>query len=294
MVMWLIFVPLVIIKLNQKYLKCFFAKFNNFLMSIVKQKSGFQSSCENHIPELRHSMNILSVDLQREFFEYKMNIQQNYSFDSIKNLPFETFEFLCELIDKQHLYIQELESKYEKLLADFTNKQRVLKDLNTNVINRFIKSNYDQEVMISKLKKENDNLNEEIRSLSNTKLNTISSQRNSTPLKHSNEDSEATISSSEKKLIQKGNEKVKKFIKSSAKKSCFSGKKTKAINVYQFHEKMRDYYSNCGSVSSSNNNTLNTTSSSNVGYFNYKNISLSKRKTKSIESSGCLQIKVQS
>ena len=73
-----------------------------------------------------------------------------------------TLEFLCDLIDKQSIYIQEIESKYKSLLEGYTfrkmiieNKQSILKSINQCTLNRFINKNYEQEQKIRELEKEN-------------------------------------------------------------------------------------------------------------------------------------------
>lgn len=107
------------------------------------------------------SLSLLSSSVSKDFFFYKMNIQPKVNSNN-EQMNQATLEFLCDLIDKQSIYIQEIESKYKSLLEEYTfrkmiieNKQSVLKSINQCTLNRFINKNYEQEQKIRELEKEN-------------------------------------------------------------------------------------------------------------------------------------------
>ena len=107
------------------------------------------------------SLSLLSSSVSKDFFFYKMNIQPKVNTNNAQ-MNQATLEFLCDLIDKQSIYIQEIESKYKSLLEEYTfrkmiieNKQSILKSINQCTLNRFINKNYEQEQKIRELEKEN-------------------------------------------------------------------------------------------------------------------------------------------
>ena len=107
------------------------------------------------------SLSLLSSSVSKDFFFYKMNIQPKVNTNNAQ-MNQATLEFLCDLIDKQSIYIQEIESKYKSLLEGYTfrkmiieNKQSILKSINQCTLNRFINKNYEQEQKIRELEKEN-------------------------------------------------------------------------------------------------------------------------------------------
>lgn len=199
--------------------------------------------------DLSKSLSLLGCSVSKDYFEYKMNIQTKTN-NNYEKMNQETIDFLCDLIDKQYIYIQELETKYKALLKEFSfrkmiidNHQNVLKTINQNVINRFIQKNYEQEQKIIQLEKENSLLSKENKNINNSlyvfpppqTLNTISV-----------EEKPASDRKVSKNLINALN---------NTKKT-----KGKAINVYQHKENFKKFET---IYSSNSYMTLNTTSTSN-------------------------------
>lgn len=199
--------------------------------------------------DLSKSLSLLGCSVSKDYFEYKMNIQTKTN-NNYEKMNQETIDFLCDLIDKQYIYIQELETKYKALLKEFSfrkmiidNHQSVLKTINQNVINRFIQKNYEQEQKIIQLEKENSLLSKENKNINNSlyvfpppqTLNTISV-----------EEKPASDRKVSKNLINALN---------NTKKT-----KGKAINVYQHKENFKKFET---IYSSNSYMTLNTTSTSN-------------------------------
>ena len=123
-----------------------------------KEKMSFDPFNDN---DHSKSLSLLSSSVSKDFFFYKMNIQPKVNSNN-EQMNQATLEFLCDLIDKQSIYIQEIESKYKSLLEEYTfrkmiieNKQSVLKSINQCTLNRFINKNYEQEQKIRELEKEN-------------------------------------------------------------------------------------------------------------------------------------------
>ena len=123
-----------------------------------KEKMSFDPFNDN---EHAKSLSLLSSSVSKDFFFYKMNIQPKVNTNNAQ-MNQATLEFLCDLIDKQSIYIQEIESKYKSLLEEYTfrkmiieNKQSILKSINQCTLNRFINKNYEQEQKIRELEKEN-------------------------------------------------------------------------------------------------------------------------------------------
>ena len=109
--------------------------------------------------DLSKSLSLLGCSVSKDYFEYKMNIQTKTN-NNYEKMNQETIDFLCDLIDKQYIYIQEIETKYKALLKEISilkmirdNHQSLLKTINQNVINSFIQKNYEQAQKIIQLEK---------------------------------------------------------------------------------------------------------------------------------------------
>ena len=113
--------------------------------------------------EIDHSFLFLGSSVGKDYFHFKMNVEPQVNNTRSYTLNHCDCEFMCDLIQKQHLYICELENKMKglfnevkKLQEDLNKKDELLKSLNENVINTFIQSNYEQEQMITLLQQELD------------------------------------------------------------------------------------------------------------------------------------------
>ena len=199
--------------------------------------------------DLSKSLSLLGCSVSKDYFEYKMNIQTKTN-NNYEKMNQETIDFLCDLIDKQYIYIQELETKYKALLKEFSfrkmiidNHQSVLKTINQNVINRFIQKNYEQEQKIIQLEKENSLLSKENKNI-NTSLYVFPPPQTLNTI--SVEEKPASDRKVSKNLINALN---------NTKKT-----KGKAINVYQHKENFKKFET---IYSSNSYMTLNTTMTSN-------------------------------
>ena len=197
------------------------------------------------------SLSLLSASLSKDYFEYKMNIQNNVYINKGR-ISQSTIEFLCDLIDKQYIYIQELESKYKALKEDFSyrkmiieNKTNCLKEISDNALNRFIKKNYEQEQKIIELEKTNAVL---------VKTSPIK-DRCATPTKNNNLNihKENLLSSSSigKSILSE--------VKEVTKPKSSRPKNKKAVNVYLHKENLRKF-----ETITNNTNTVSTTSTSRI------------------------------
>ena len=99
--------------------------------------------------EIDHSFLFLGSSVGKDYFHFKMNVEPQVNNTRSYTLNHCDCEFMCDLIQKQHLYICELENKMKglfnevkKLQEDLNKKDELLKSLNENVINTFIQSNY--------------------------------------------------------------------------------------------------------------------------------------------------------
>ena len=117
--------------------------------------------------EVDHSLALLVMSVGKDYFQFKMNVEPkvNNCVDVGYVIEQGQCEFMCDLIQKQHLCICELESKMKimfnevKILKEEINKkEELLKTLNDNVINTFIQSNYEQEQIITMLQQELDTM----------------------------------------------------------------------------------------------------------------------------------------
>ena len=197
------------------------------------------------------SLSLLSASLSKDYFEYKMNIQNNVYINKGR-ISQSTIEFLCDLIDKQYIYIQELESKYKALKEDFSyrkmiieNKTNCLKEISENALNRFIKKNYEQEQKIIELEKANAVL---------VKTSPIK-DRCVTPTKNNNlnirKENLLLSSSIGKSLLSE--------VKEVTKPKSSRPKNKKAVNVYLHKENLRKF-----ETITNNTNTVSTTSTSRI------------------------------
>ena len=196
------------------------------------------------------SLSLLSASLSKDYFEYKMNIQNNVYINKGR-ISQSTIEFLCDLIDKQYIYIQELESKYKALKEDFSyrkmiieNKTNCLKEISDNALNRFIKKNYEQEQKIIELEKANAVL---------IKTSPIK-YRCVTPTKNNNLNKESVLSSSSIRKSLLGEVKQVTKTKSSRPKN------KKAVNVYLHKENLRKFET----ITNNSLITVSTTSTSGI------------------------------
>ena len=113
------------------------------------------------INEKDRSFMFLMSSVGKDYFTFKMKIEPLITNSKAAIYTQDNFEFLCDLILKQHLYINELETKTKGLIDELSTlkqtleeKEKMIKSLNDNVINVFIKSNYEQEQMITKFQQE--------------------------------------------------------------------------------------------------------------------------------------------
>ena len=197
------------------------------------------------------SLSLLSASLSKDYFEYKMNIQNNVYINKGR-ISQSTIEFLCDLIDKQYIYIQELESKYKALKEDFSyrkmiieNKTNCLKEISDNALNRFIKKNYEQEQKIIELEKANAVLVKtspiKDRCVKPTKDNNLNIHKKNL----------LSSSSIGKSLLSE--------VKEVTKPKSSRPKNKKAVNVYLHKENLRKF-----ETITNNTNTVSTTSTSRI------------------------------
>ena len=113
--------------------------------------------------DLDHSFLFLVSSVRKDYFRFKMNVEPLVNNTRTHTLSPCDCEFMCDLIQKQHLYICELENKMKglfkevkRLQQEVAKKEDLLKSVNENVINTFIQSNYEQEQMITLLQQELD------------------------------------------------------------------------------------------------------------------------------------------
>ena len=86
------------------------------------------------IDHLEESLKLLKESVVKDYYFFKMNLQPNIR----KNINRATIDFLCELIDKEHLYIEELQKKYNKVLSNkkkenFPNKKDTSSNLDLSI-----------------------------------------------------------------------------------------------------------------------------------------------------------------
>ena len=171
------------------------------------------------IDHLEESLKLLKESVVKDYYFFKMNLQPNIR----KNINRATIDFLCELIDKEHLYIEELQKKYNKVLSNkkkenFPNK----KDTSSNL---------DLSIFLTK-----NNLNESNSQLENSnkynsQLNNINPISKKILIKKNLLSSSLTIdSNNNKNNISKFNSDLKNENEKGKKK------KSKSINVYKFNE----------------------------------------------------------
>lgn len=117
--------------------------------------------------EVDHSLALLVMNVGKDYFQFKMNVEPRVNNCVEVGYVVEQgqCEFMCDLIQKQHLCICELENKMKMMFnevnmlkEEINKKEELLKTLNDNVINTFIQSNYEQEQMITMLQQELDNV----------------------------------------------------------------------------------------------------------------------------------------
>lgn len=200
------------------------------------------------------SLSLLSASVSKDYFEYKMNIQNNV-YVNRGRISQSTIEFLCDLIDKQYIYIQELESKYKALKEDFSyrkmiieNKTNCLKEIKDNALNRFIKKNYEQEQKIIELEKANAVL---------VKASPIK-YKCETPTKTSNINTHKENILTSRPIGKSFLSEVKEVTKPKSSRP----KNKKAVNVYLHNEKLRKFETITNNTNSLM--TLNTTSTSGI------------------------------
>lgn len=178
-------------------------------------KLNTEKLIDNNIDHCKESIKILQESINKEYYFFKMNIQPNIT----KNINKETIEFLCELIDKEHLYIEELLKKCNNNL----NKKKNYYSQNKNIMNNsFLNLN----IFLTK-----NNLNESTDNIENiNKNNKLKKNNLLSPYKKINiSQKPLNISISAVELIKKNDKENKKI-------EVKSHKKSKSINVYEFNE----------------------------------------------------------
>ena len=157
--------------------------------------------------EKDRSFMFLMSSVGKDYFTFKMKIEPLITNPKALIYTQDNFEFLCDLILKQHLYINELETKTKTLIEELSNlkqtleeKEKMIKSLNENVINVFIKSNHEQEQIIIKLQQEIETLklNWKIKGNYNNINNTLSNVGLS-GLTTAREDNKSNVSKRESK-----------------------------------------------------------------------------------------------
>ncbi len=171
------------------------------------------------IDHLEESFKLLKESVVKDYYFFKMNLQPNIR----KNINRATIDFLCELIDKEHLYIEELQKKYNKVILN-KKKENFLNKKDTS-------SNLDLSIFLTK-----NNLNESNSQLENSnkynsQLNNINPTSKKILIKKNLLSSSLTIDSNNNK------NNISKF-NSDSKNDNEKGKKkkSKSINVYKFNE----------------------------------------------------------
>ena len=84
--------------------------------------------------KFENSFKLLEKSVNVDYITFKMKIQPNLFSNNINK---QILNFLSEIIDKQHLFIEEIKQKYKKLIENFTYK----KTLNNNNNNLSIDCN---------------------------------------------------------------------------------------------------------------------------------------------------------
>jgi hypothetical protein len=157
--------------------------------------------------EKDRSFMFLMSSVGKDYFTFKMKIEPLITNPKASIYTQDNFEFLCDLILKQHLYINELENKTKTLIEELSKlkqtleeKEKKIKSLNENVVNVFIKSNHEQEQIIIKLQQEIETLklNCKIKGNYNNTTNTLSNVGLS-GLTTAREDNKSNVSKRESK-----------------------------------------------------------------------------------------------
>ena len=80
--------------------------------------------------KFENSFKLLEKSVNIDYITFKMKIQPNL-FNNIINK--QILNFLSEIIDKQHLFIEEIKQKYKKLIENFTYKKTLNNNNNNNL-----------------------------------------------------------------------------------------------------------------------------------------------------------------
>ena len=91
--------------------------------------------------KFENSFKLLEKSVNIDYITFKMKIQPNLFSNNINK---QILNFLSEIIDKQHLFIEEIKQKYKKLIENFTYKKTLNNNNNNlsidcNVSNSYIK-----------------------------------------------------------------------------------------------------------------------------------------------------------
>ena len=232
------------------------------------------------ITENDPSFSFLASSVKKDYFTFKMNIEPQISNPDTALLNQNNFEFLCDLIQQQHLYITELETRLKQIQEEYSKqklsldqKESVLKSLNENIISTFMKTNYEQEQTINYLQ-------QELESLKNIKQKTISTNIANSTMTTAREDNKSSASpreSSSRNInasIKEYQTPVQTQLQSQNQSiimpSKIGGKTKKVINVYLHKEKLKmmdleNNSSNTGMLTHASVKGVNTVSRNHSG-----------------------------
>ena len=80
--------------------------------------------------KFENSFKLLEKSVNVDYITFKMKIQPNLFSNNINK---QILNFLSEIIDKQHLFIEEIKQKYKKLIENFTYKKTLNNNNNNNL-----------------------------------------------------------------------------------------------------------------------------------------------------------------
>ena len=253
------------------------------------------------ITENDPSFSFLASSVKKDYFTFKMNIEPQISNPDTALLNQSNFEFLCDLIQQQHLYITELETRlkliqeeYSKQKLSLDQKEGVLKSLNENIITTFMKTNYEQEQTINYLQ-------QELESLKNSKQKTINSNVANSTMTTAREDNKSTASPREsssrnvnaniKEYQTPAQTQIQSQNQSIIMPSKIGGKTKKGINVYLHKEKLKmmdleNSSSNTGMPTHTSMKGINTVSRNHSGKKTSMNLFTQYKKANKEKSGG--------
>ena len=185
--------------------------------------------------KFENSFKLLEKSVNVDYITFKMKIQPNLFSNNINK---QILNFLSEIIDKQHLFIEEIKQKYKKLIENFTYKKTLNNNNNNNlsidcnVSNssiKILKRNKSVEIKEFDEKFITENYNNfslnKLNSNNNIQNNNLFQFYNNNNLNNNNNNNEKTLIKSNS-VLNNNNNNNKKQIKNNK----------KSIDVYKFNK----------------------------------------------------------